>query len=90
MQWGDTILITAQFRDFYGNPVDVQDVQVRFFAREGEEITVTKELEKIGVGKWQVRVELPDGYSVIVHEWTGMIDGNKVTRRGKITANWVD
>lgn len=88
---GDTVTLTALFVDYDGVPWDPQGVTVRVYDRQRRLVgePITKEIDHIEPGTYQLEYTLPVGYDYLVYEFAGVdSQGKPVLARAAIAPIW--
>jgi hypothetical protein len=87
---GDTVRLTATFKNFADTLVDPTSITVKFYDQSKTQIgTTITEVVKDDVGVYHYDYTIPDGYKKIYYEWTGMIDDKPSVERDIIQVTFV-
>jgi len=87
----NTIKLTAEFKTFdaeYRDPTSITLIIYNKNRRQvGETIDITVD-DKVSTGIYQYYYTIPTGYTDLVYEFSGILEGTTVTGRSSIVCDW--
>ena len=87
----NTIKLTAEFKTFddeYANPTDITLV---IYDKNRKQVGVTIDIgacHNVSTGIYQYFYTIPVGYSELVYEFSGSLEGNTITGRSTMACDW--
>lgn len=88
---GNTIRLTATFRDINDNLVDPSSIKVILYNYRYEKINEIPigTSSKLGVGEYFYDYKTPMEEQRIIYEWYGEIEGNTALQRGSFQTKFI-
>ena len=88
---GDTVRLTATFKDFSDALVDPTSIAIKFYDPSKIQIgeTVTTDIVNDSPGVYHYDYTIPTGYKKIYYEWGGTIDSKPSVERDIIQITFV-
>ena len=87
----NTVRLTAEFKTFAGNYSDPTSITFKVYDLQRRQLGSTIDVDdddKISTGIYRLDYEIPNGYTKVTYEFSGLLEGKQLTGRTTIDTDW--